>query len=36
MTQYVSPWRYPDLNPIPDSWKVDPTQDKSPYSGYRY
>lgn len=37
MTQYVSPLRYPDLNPIPDSWKADLTpEDKSPYSGYRY
>jgi hypothetical protein len=36
MTQYVSPWRYPDLNPSPEAWKVDPSEDKSPYSGYRY
>ena len=36
MTQYVSPWRCPCLNPIPEHWKVDPTEDTSPYSGYRY
>ena len=36
MPQYVSPWRYPDLNPIPEHWKIDPYEDKSPYSGYRY
>jgi len=36
MTQYVSPWRYPDLNPIPEKWKLDPTEDNSPYSGHRY
>ena len=33
MTQYVSPWRYPDLNPIPEYWKLDPNPDNSPYSG---
>jgi hypothetical protein len=36
MTQYVSPWRYPDLNPIPEHWKLDPIGEPSPYSGYRY
>jgi hypothetical protein len=36
MTQYVSPWRYPDLNPIPEHWKTDPTDDTNPYAGYRY
>jgi hypothetical protein len=36
MTQYISPWRYPDLNPIPEYWKLDPTEDRSAYSGYRY
>ena len=36
MTHNVSPWRYPDLNPIPEYWKLDPTEDNSPYSGYRY
>ena len=36
MTQYISPWRYPGLKPIPEYWKLDPTNDTSPYSGYRY
>ena len=37
MTQYVSPWRYPNLNPIPENWKLDPSPDEpNPYSGYRY
>jgi len=36
LTQYASPWRYPDLNPIPESWKLDPTEDKSPFSGHKY
>lgn len=36
MTQYISPWRYPDLNPIPEYWKLDPTEDRSSYSGYKY
>jgi hypothetical protein len=36
MTQYISPWRYPDLNPIPEYWKLDPTEDRSGYSGHRY
>ena len=36
MTQYVSPWRYPDLKPIPEYWKFETPTDNSPYSGYRY
>ncbi len=36
MTQYISPLRYPGLKPIPEYWKLDPTDDTSPYSGYRY
>src|SRR5208282_6331339 len=30
MTQYISPWRYPDLNPIPERWKLDTRDDQSP------
>ncbi len=36
MTQYVSPWRYPDLNPIPEHWKTEATDKENPYSGLRY
>lgn len=36
MTQYVSPWRNPGLNPIPENWKVESTDEHNPYSGYRY
>ena len=36
MTQYISPWRYPDLNPIPERWNNEPAGDLNPYSGYRY
>jgi hypothetical protein len=36
MTQYVSPWRYPDLNPVPERWKFEGVQEGNPYGGLRY
>ena len=36
MTQYISPWRYPGLKPIPEKWKAEALEDASPFSGYRY